>query len=417
MTITTDGIEKWNLATLDTVFEIATERSARKADFGATLDAAGDGLKDWEGKGGDAFRQELGKHRVDITDQQVEATAIANAFSYARAEVAACKTEWSTIKSAAASNNWSISPTGQLSGQVTERNRSDFDTLQRRLTKLMTEANQTDRDLATAIRAVVGDTKLTPDGRPIYGPPMPKDETKGKETPADQLPLPAKNGRVPSPTVGTRDNDSPDVSRHLADNLHPSPLLSGLSAQEWRDRLANFTPGDPLPDPRTPTGDPAIDSLAHAASQQNTTYAWGGNQSTDGPTRGVPDGGDADRNGDTNRIGYDCGGLVRYSVQQGAGFDTGMGTNAIDGKAPLVHVDNGGTIASRTLPSVAQPGDVLVFEQPGSGHEAFSGSGTQHTGIYIGNGFMMNAPESGEPVSIADASRDGRRIDVLRIGR
>ena len=101
---------------------------------------------------------------------RTEATAIANAFTYARSEVDACKTEWSAIKSTAASNNWSISPTGQLSGQLTERNRADFDTLQRRLTKLMTEADRTDRDLATAVRAVVGDTKLTPDGRPIYWP-------------------------------------------------------------------------------------------------------------------------------------------------------------------------------------------------------------------------------------------------------
>ena len=411
MTITTDGIEKWNLGTLDTVFEIATERSARKADFGATLDAAGNGLKDWEGKGGDAFRQELGKHRVDITDQQVEATAIANAFSYARAEVAACKTEWGAIKSAAASNNWSISPTGQLSGQVTERNRDAFDALQRRLTKLMSEADQTDRDLATAIRAVVGDTKLTPDGRPIYGPPMPKDETKGKETPADQLPLPAKNGQVPSPTEATRDNNSPDVSRHLADNLHPSPLLSGLSAQEWRDRLANFQPGEPLPDPRTPTGDPAIDALAHAASQQNTTYAWGGNKSPDGPSVGQGDNGDgANHFHDWDRYGYDCGGLVRYSVQQGAGFDTGMGTNAIDTNPNFTQ--GAGHTPSATLGnSLAGPGDVLVF----GGSQAFAGGNTDHTGLYIGNGYYINAPQSGQPVQVDNVNLRGDYADILKV--
>ena len=92
-----------------------------------------------------------------------------------------------------------------------------------------------------------------------------------------------------------------------------------------------------------------------------------------------------------------------------------MGTNNIDKNAPLAHLDNGGVISPRTLPTVAQPGDILVFETPGSGHQRFSGMNTEHTGIYIGNGFMMNAPESGEPVGIADASRDSRRIDVLRI--
>ncbi|MGV0747503.1 hypothetical protein [Mycolicibacter minnesotensis] len=178
MTITTDGIEKWNLETLDTAFEIATERSARKADFGGALGDAGKGLKDWEGRGGDAFRRELGKHRADITEHQAEATAIANAFHAARAEVAACKAEWSSIKSTAASNNWSISSDGRLSGQAADKKRNDFDALQRRLTKLMADASRTDQDLATAIRAVVGDTKVNADGRAIFGPPMPRREVR-----------------------------------------------------------------------------------------------------------------------------------------------------------------------------------------------------------------------------------------------
>ncbi len=178
MTITTDGIEKWNLETLDTAFEIATERSARKADFGGALGDAGKGLKDWEGHGGDAFRRELGKHRADITEHQAEATAIANAFHAARAEVAACEAEWSSIKSTAASNNWSISSDGRLSGQVADKKRNDFDALQRRLTKLMADASRTDQDLATAIRAVVGDTKVNADGRAIFGPPMPRREVR-----------------------------------------------------------------------------------------------------------------------------------------------------------------------------------------------------------------------------------------------
>lgn len=178
MTITTDGIEKWNLETLDLVFEIATERSARKADFGGALGDAGNGLKDWQGHGGDAFRRELGKHRADISSQQSEATAIANAFYAARAEVAACKTEWASIKSVAASNNWSISPDGTLSGQVSSQKRNDFDTLQRRLTKLIADAGRTDQDLATAIRAVVGDTKVDAGGRAIFGPPMPDRDSK-----------------------------------------------------------------------------------------------------------------------------------------------------------------------------------------------------------------------------------------------
>ncbi|MEB3032540.1 TNT domain-containing protein [[Mycobacterium] nativiensis] len=205
MTITTDGIEKWNLETLDTVFEIATERSARKAAFGGALGDAGTGLKDWEGRGGDAFRRELGKHRADIDDHQTQAAAIANAFYAARAEVAACKTEWSSIKSIAASNDWTISPDGRLSGQVTATKRNDFDTLQRRLTKLMADAGRTDQDLATAIRAVVGDTKVDAGGRAIFGPPMPGN---GDKAPAEQSGDPAA-GSLPSPLNQTRQGGGP----------------------------------------------------------------------------------------------------------------------------------------------------------------------------------------------------------------
>jgi len=102
----------------------------------------------------------------------------------------------------------------------------------------MTEADQTDRDLA-----VVGDTEITPDGRPIFGPPMPKDETKGKETSTDQLPFPVKNGQTPSSTeaaAGPPDHPELGGSGYRASNSNPSPLLAELSAQEWRDRLANF---------------------------------------------------------------------------------------------------------------------------------------------------------------------------------
>lgn len=251
-------------------------------------------------------------------------------------------------------------------------------------------------------------------------PPPDHPDEGGKITPPDQLPLPAKGGQTPSPTEATRDNTSPDVSRHLVDNPNPSPLIAGLSAQEWRERLAHFHPGDPLPDPRTPTGDPAIDTLAHAAGQQNTTYAWGGNQSPNGPTRGVPDGGDADSKGDTRRIGYDCGGLVRYSVQQGAGFDVDQGTNNIDRNRNFQH--GAGNVPSADINnSVASPGDVVVFGNPG--HQPFTGAGTDehplpgthHTGIYIGNGYYINAPESGMPVEVDNLKLRTDSADILKV--
>ena len=219
----------------------------------------------------------------------------------------------------------------------------------------------------------------------------------------------AKGGHTPFPTEATKDNTSPAISHHLSDNLHPSPLLAGLSADEWRQRLSHFQQGDPLPDPRTPTGDKAIDSLANAVGQQNTTYAWGGNKSKDGPSQGQGDTGQgANQNHDWDRYGYDCGGLVRYSVQQGAGIDLGQGTDAIDGNSNFSHPAGG--VPSSAVIGKAQPGDVLVF----GGSQAYAETGTDHTGIYIGNGFMINAPDSGNPVRV-DAVDGHGLTDILRL--
>ena len=188
----------------------------------------------------------------------------------------------------------------------------------------------------------------------------------------------------------------------------PSPLLAGLTADEWHERLAHFQPGDPLPDPRTPTGDRAIDSLAFAAGQQNTTYAWGANKSKDGPSQGQGDSGQgANQNHDWDRYGYDCGGLVRYSVQQGAGFDVGQGTDAIDTNPNFAHAKDLSLVPSSAVIGKAQPGDVLVFRPNAN-------AGTEHTGIYIGNGYMMNAPDSGNPVRVDPVAGHGV-TDILRM--
>ncbi len=237
-------------------------------------------------------------------------------------------------------------------------------------------------------------------------------------TPADQLPLPTPGGVIPHPTEATRDNSS---HRHncmcLEPNPYPSPLLAGLNAEDWRSRLANFQGCDPLPDPRKPTGNKAIDTIAFAAGQQNTTYAWGGNQRIDSPSAGTlnwednPEGG-AHFHQDQNRVGYDCGGLVRFAVYQGAGFDTGVPTDAIDRNPNFDHV-SGGLISSEAI-THAKPGDVFVWGSAA----AFQGIGTTHTGIYVGNGWMINAPCSGTPVRVEPVVTqciNRPATDVLRI--
>nr|WP_234930467.1 NlpC/P60 family protein [Mycobacteroides abscessus] len=174
-----------------------------------------------------------------------------------------------------------------------------------------------------------------------------------------------------------------------------------------------------LPKPEA-VSDKALRSIGAAGRQQGVSYAWGGNQSPDGPSKGHGERGTlADTYEDWNRTGFDCGGLVRYSVAQGAGVDPFVmvdsdtrnpgdvpGTDRINHSANLAQVPQG--------LSHAQPGDVLVFGN--RGHEAFSGTGTHHTGIYLGNGVIINAPESGQPVNTAPLTKwEGEPTDVFRV--
>lgn len=117
-------------------------------------------------------------------------------------------------------------------------------------------------------------------------------------------------------------------------------------------------------------------AIARAMSQVGVPYVWGGGDAN-GPTRGLNDNGAAAAYGDHNKVGFDCSGLVLYAYA-GAGISlahyTGYQYNA--GK----HVS----------PNEMQRGD-LIFYGP---------NGSQHVAIYLGNGQMIEAPNSGSVVSV-----------------
>ncbi len=409
--LTPDDVRRWDAGAVLKVFQVANARGGTLQRFGDALGQVGQSLSDWEGEAGTAFHTSLGRARTDIETDGRESRQVASAVCNAWEDVQITKGMMSEVDETAQGLGFRITPdwkvdignAGLLMG--TTEAQLEQQILQGQLDTVKTKAHTTDHELATAMRAAVGDAKLDYNGREIPQEPPPGG---GKTTPADQLPLPTKGGHQPFPTEATKDNGSPDISHHLSDNLMPSPLLAGLTADEWHERLAHFQPGDPLPDPRTPTGDRAIDSLAFAAGQQNTTYAWGANKSKDGPSQGQGDSGQgANQNHDWDRYGYDCGGLVRYSVQQGAGFDVGQGTDAIDTNPNFAHAKDLSLVPSSAVIGKAQPGDVLVFRPNAN-------AGTEHTGIYIGNGYMMNAPDSGNPVRVDPVAGHGV-TDILRM--
>lgn len=131
--------------------------------------------------------------------------------------------------------------------------------------------------------------------------------------------------------------------------------------------------------------------IARAKGQIGTPYAWGGGNAS-GPTKGIRDGGVADAHGDYNKIGFDCSGLVLYAFA-GVGIDLPHYTG---------YQYQRGTKVS---PSEMQRGD-LIFYGPNA---------ENHVAIYLGDGMMIEAPQSGSSVSINPVRWSGMSPYAVRL--
>jgi cell wall-associated NlpC family hydrolase len=134
--------------------------------------------------------------------------------------------------------------------------------------------------------------------------------------------------------------------------------------------------------------------VAAARTQLGVPYAWGGGSAT-GPTRGVARG--------AGTIGWDCSGLVIYAVAQASG-----------GQTLLPHFADTQTRAGTPVPDPAQlqPGDLISFTRRGE-------TVAHHIGIYVGDGQMIHAPETGSVVSVSSLSTaywKGQTWRAVRIG-
>lgn len=131
--------------------------------------------------------------------------------------------------------------------------------------------------------------------------------------------------------------------------------------------------------------------IARAKSQIGVPYAWGGGDAT-GPTRGIRDGGVADRHGDYRKTGFDCSGLMVYAFA-GVGIAlphyTGYQYN----------------YGEKIDPAQMQRGD-LIFYGPEAEH---------HVAIYLGDGKMLEAPQSGSHVQISDVRWSGMSPSAVRL--
>lgn len=112
----------------------------------------------------------------------------------------------------------------------------------------------------------------------------------------------------------------------------------------------------------TPSSGVGQDIVNTASKYLGVPYVWGG----------------------TTPNGFDCSGLVQYVLKE-LGIDISRVT--------YTQCEEGVPVAKGDL----QPGDLVFFEKNGDVH---------HVGIYIGDGKMIHAPQTGDVVRIADMNSD-----------
>ncbi len=115
----------------------------------------------------------------------------------------------------------------------------------------------------------------------------------------------------------------------------------------------------------------AMGAVRAALSQRGVPYSWGGG-SASGPTYGTAQG--------ANIKGFDCSGLTMYAYAQ-----VGISLPHYTGSQF--------TAGTRVSRSQLVPGDLVFFY-----------SDLHHMGLYIGNGKMVHAPQTGDVVKISSIS-------------
>lgn len=158
-----------------------------------------------------------------------------------------------------------------------------------------------------------------------------------------------------------------------------APLPSGGFAQTQVNKLKT---GADVDDPKlSPSGQGIVQA---ALKFKGTPYSWGGGNTT-GPTKGIQQG--------AKTTGFDCSGLVQYSVFQATG-------------QKIPRLASAQFAASKKVPlKNAKPGDIVAFGSADNVH---------HIGIYIGDGKFIESPHTGDVVKVSSLAG---RSDLVGVGR
>ncbi|WUD70112.1 NlpC/P60 family protein [Nocardia sp. NBC_00508] len=148
----------------------------------------------------------------------------------------------------------------------------------------------------------------------------------------------------------------------------------------------------PRPDSPAVGGSAAIETVVdRAMSQLGVTYAWGGGDEG-GPTLGIRDGGVADSHGDYNKVGFDCSGLMVYAF-------AGIGVS-------LPHYSGYQYNAGTRVPVGERERGDMLFWGP---------NGSRHVALYLGDGQMVEAPQSGDVVKVSPVRESGIMPYAVRV--
>ncbi|WP_306529446.1 DIP1281 family NlpC/P60 protein [Corynebacterium bovis] len=229
-----------------------------------------------------------------------------------------------------------------------------------------------------------GTTSGTTSGTDSTGTTSGTDSTGGTGTSDDSGA--GTSGTGTSGTSGTSGDDDEDDSDDSTSSTG-SGTSSGTSSGSGSTGKHSSSTGD-----TSGTRSERIERvIARGKSQLGVRYSWGGGN-YDGPTIGIRDGGVADQYGDYQNVGFDCSGLMMYAFAAAG--------------VKLDHYSGYQYTAGEQIPvAQAERGDMLFW---GAG-------GSEHVALYLGDGKMLEAPQSGSQVRISDVRWGGIQPYAVRV--